>query len=37
MADLPEDHLNQAEPFTYCDVDLFGPFLVKERRGVTTM
>ena len=33
MADLPEDRLNQAEPFTYSAVDLFGSFLVKERRS----
>ena len=30
IADLPKD---QVTPFTYCGVDLFGPFLVKERRS----
>ena len=30
IADLPKD---QVPPFTYCGVDLFGPFLVKERRS----
>ena len=33
MADLPQDCANEAPPFTYCGVDLFGPFLVKERRS----
>ena len=32
MADLPEDRLESAPPFTYCAADYFGPFLVKERR-----
>ena len=26
-----KDYVNEAPPFTYCDIDLFGPFLVKER------
>ena len=34
MSDLPEDRLTPSEPFTYCGVDLFGPFYVKERRSV---
>ncbi|XP_046548628.1 uncharacterized protein LOC124258605 [Haliotis rubra] len=35
MADLPEDRMQEAPPFTYCGVDMFGPFLVKEgRKGV---
>ena len=32
MADLPSDRLQCAPPFTYCGVDLFGPFLIKEGR-----
>ena len=33
MADLPKDRVNEAPPFTYCRVDLFGLFLMKERRS----
>ena len=32
MSDLPESRSVSAPPFTYCGVDLFGPFLVKEGR-----
>ena len=32
MADLPEDRLKSAPPFTYCAADYFGPFMVKEKR-----
>ena len=32
MADLPEERTCEAPPFTYCGVDMFGPFLIKERR-----
>ena len=32
MADLPEDRTEPAPPFTYCAVDYFGPFLIKEGR-----
>ena len=32
-ADLLKDRINEAPPFTYCGVDLFGPFLVKERQS----
>ena len=32
MADLPEDRLEPAPPFTYCGVDYFGPWYVKEGR-----
>ena len=32
MADLPEDRLEPAPPFTFCVVDYFGPFSVKEGR-----
>ena len=34
MADLPVDRLEEAAPFTYCGVDLFGPFYIKEKRSV---
>ena len=30
MADLPEDRLDLAPPFTYSAVDFFGPWLIKE-------
>ena len=32
MADLPQDRLEPAVPFTYCAVDYFGPWMVKEGR-----
>ena len=32
MADLPEDRTEPAPPFTYCAVDYFGPFHIKEGR-----
>ena len=32
MSDLPEDRLETAPPFTYCAVDYFGPFIVKDGR-----
>ena len=32
MADLSEDRLESAPPFTYCAGDYFGPFMVKEKR-----
>ena len=32
MSDLPDDRTEPAAPFSYCAVDLFGPFLVKEGR-----
>ena len=28
MADLPKDRLTPAPPFTYCAVDMFGPFMI---------
>ena len=32
MANLPEDRIDDAPPFTSCGVDLFGPFLIKDGR-----
>ena len=32
MSSLPSDRLEVAPPFTYCAVDLFGPFFIKEGR-----
>ena len=33
MSSLPEDRFQEAPPFTYSAVDMFGPFLIKERRS----
>ena len=33
MSDLPADRVEPSPPFTYVGIDLFGPFLVKERRS----
>ena len=33
MADLPVDRVEPSPPFSYVGIDLFGPFLVKERRS----
>ena len=33
MADLPKDILKEAVPFTYCVVDMFGPFKVKVKQS----
>ena len=32
MANLPEDRVESAPPFTYCGMDCFGPFTIKEGR-----
>ena len=32
MADLPSDRLEPARPFTYCAVDYFGPWYIKDGR-----
>ncbi|MEL7338835.1 MAG: DUF1759 domain-containing protein [Bacteroidota bacterium] len=32
MSDLPKERLQCAPPFTYCGVDMFGPFVVKKGR-----
>ena len=34
MANLPLCRVNDAAPFTYCGVDMFGPFLIKQRRSI---
>ena len=34
MSDLPEEQLIEEPPFSYCGVDLFGPFVVKEGRNI---
>ena len=34
MEDLPKDRFEEAPPFTYCGVDFFGPFAIKERRSI---
>ena len=33
MSDLPKSRTDEESPFTYCGVDLFGPFTIKERRS----
>ena len=30
--DLQSDRLTQETPFTYCGIDMFGPFLIKDGR-----
>ena len=32
MADLPEDRVQEAPPFSFCGVDIFGPWIVREGR-----
>ena len=32
MGNLPADRLSEEPPFTYCGVDMFGPFLVRDGR-----
>ena len=32
MADLPPDRTKEELPFTYCGLNMFGPFKIKERR-----
>ena len=32
MSDLPAERTSSEPPFTYCGVDMFGPFIVKEGR-----
>lgn len=32
MSDLPRERMETTPPFTYCGIDCFGPFYVKEGR-----
>ena len=34
MGDLPAERITQSAPFSYCGIDLFGPFKIKERRSI---
>ena len=34
MENLPADRLSEEPPFTYCGVDMFSPFLVKDGRKI---
>lgn len=35
MADLPEERIEPYPSFTYCGMDRFGPFIVKQgRKGI---
>ncbi|KAJ8369493.1 hypothetical protein SKAU_G00095210 [Synaphobranchus kaupii] len=34
MADLPPERVDPSPPFTYCGMDCFGPFLVRQGRKV---
>ena len=33
MSDLPQERVSDDPPFTFCGVDMFGPFTIKERRS----
>ena len=33
VADLPYCRVAEAPPFTFCGVDMFGPFIIKQRRS----
>ena len=33
MANLPSDRINPCPPFTYCGIDMFAPFVIRERRS----
>ena len=33
MADLPSSRLMEVPPFTYCGVDMFGAFIIKQRQS----
>ena len=32
MEDLPKDRISEELSFSYCGIDMFGPFTVKEGR-----
>ena len=34
MSDMPFERTLESPPFSFCGIDLFGPFLVKERRSL---
>jgi hypothetical protein len=34
MSDLPKDRIDPSPPFSYCAVDFFGPFTIKEKRSL---
>lgn len=34
ISDLPEERMEMTPPFTYCGIDCFGPFYVKDRKSV---
>ncbi len=36
MADLPQERMETTPPFTYCGMDCFGPFYIKEGRKELT-
>ena len=33
MANVPYERTTEAPPFTYCAIDMFGPFYFKEKRS----
>ena len=33
MSDLPKERCCEAAPFTHCGVDMFGPFIIRERKS----
>ena len=33
MSELPKDHIEPSPPFSYCAVNFFGPFTIKEKRS----
>ena len=33
VADLPKDRYEEASPFAYCAVDMFGPFIVRVKKS----
>ena len=33
MANIPCERTSDEPPFTYCGIDMFGPFIIKERRS----